>query len=70
MNFMDAIDNMSSGKRMNRPHWEGYYAIMMPNQNYIWSVPNSGNKPVINASVYICSIDDIYAMDWCVVKNN
>jgi hypothetical protein len=66
MNFMDAVNNMSSGKRMIRQGWAGFYLAILNNQNYIWNIGNGNDKPVINAILYTPTLDDILANDWMV----
>lgn len=66
MNFMDAVGNMTAGKRVIRQGWAGYYLAILNNQNYIWSIGNGTEKPVLNASLYIPTLDDIMASDWIV----
>ena len=69
MNFIDAVNNMLSGKRMIRTGWSGYYLSILNGQNYIWSIGSSGDAPKVNAAIYTPSIDDILANDW-IVKTN
>lgn len=66
MNFMDAVANMIAGKRIIRKGWGGNYLTILNNQNYIWNIGNGNDKPIINASLYTPSLDDILADDWMV----
>lgn len=69
MNMIDAVTNMLAGKRLYRPSWNGYTVSIIPNQTYIWSIPNSGDKAAVNATVYTASVDDLVASDWTVKIN-
>lgn len=66
MNFMDAVMNMVNGKRLIRTGWSGMYLSILNNQNYIWSIGNGSEKPILNATLYMPSIEDIQANDWIV----
>lgn len=68
MNFIDAVGNMLAGQRMLRSDWTGYAISILPGQSYIWSLPNKGSSPFINAAIYIPSIEDIQALDWIIKK--
>lgn len=68
MNFIDAVNNMGEGKKMNRKTWSGIYIMSLQGQSYIWEIGASNRNPTINANVYTPSIDDILADDWT-VKN-
>ena len=65
MNFMDAVSNMSAGKKLIRPYWSGYYLSILSGQSYIWTLGNTGGL-TINAGIYTPSIEDINATDWVV----
>lgn len=65
MNFTEAVDSMVDGNMVIRKNWQtGYALAILPKQTYIWSIAEGGSNPVINASIYIPKIDDIYATDW------
>ncbi len=64
MNFMDAVNEMQAGKRLIRTIWTGFYVAILPNNSYIWTIPNSNTTATINASIYVASVDDMTAVDW------
>lgn len=64
MKFEEAFEYMLEGEMMARPHWAGYYATILYNQNYMWQIAQAGTTAVINATVYIPSVQDIQANDW------
>lgn len=64
MNFIDAVNEMQSGKRLIRPIWSGYYITVLSNQSYMWSIPNSNPSQTVNAIIYTPNVDDIQATDW------
>lgn len=66
MNFMDAVNQLSLGKRMVRPAWVGYYVALLPGQSYIWLIGNTNTNPQPNSAEYVPSISDINANDWVV----
>jgi len=68
MSFMDAVNNMLAGKRMIRPSWNGYYAMILNGQNYIWTI-GKDTATATNSNIYEPSLDDILATDW-IVKTN
>ncbi len=65
MNFMDAMNNMMTGKHLVRMRWSGFYLTILSGQNYIWSV-GKDNVSATNAAIYVPSVDDICATDWIV----
>lgn len=64
MIFKEAFDLMLKGEKLFRPHWAGYYATVLYNQNYIWQIAMTGTTAVINATIYTPSVQDILANDW------
>ncbi len=69
MNFMDAVVNMINGKRVIRATWGGFYLSILSNQDYIWNIGSGGSKPIITATIYTPSVDDMMATDWMVKTN-
>lgn len=64
MNFLDAVSSMMLGKNVTRSKWTEYYAAILPKQKYIWTVGVAANAPVVTASIYTPSVEDINATDW------
>lgn len=66
MNFADAVNNMINGKKLVRPKYSGLYLAILDGQNYIWSIGTNVDRAIINANIFIPSIDDILATDYSV----
>jgi len=66
MNFIDAVGNMQAGKRLMRTGWLAYAVSILPGQAYIWSIPSRNDSAVVNAAIYVPSVQDIQANDWIV----
>lgn len=69
MIFDDAINNMLSGKKLMRPKWNGYYATILTNQNYIWLIPSTNTGIKAEVQTYTPSVEDLLATDWMVKVN-
>lgn len=66
MNFIDAVGNMVTGKRLMRKIWAGYTVNILPGQGYMWSIPLKNDSGTVNAVVYLPSVEDIQSSDWVV----
>jgi len=68
MNFNDAVISMQKGEQLVRTSWTGYYATVLPNPPYIWTIGTPSTSPNVNASIYIPTVEDALALDWMIKK--
>lgn len=64
MNIIDAIPNMKNGYKLKRKDWaSNTWLVLLDGQDYIWRMVTNG-APIVNATVYIFSAEDLQATDW------
>lgn len=68
MDFMTAMQKIMGSFEVYRKSWSGYYVACLRGQSYLWKIGDTNQIANINASIYVPSVDDIFANDW-MVKN-
>lgn len=66
MTFTDAVNQMRLGEKLVLPKWNGYYAVILEGQNYMWLIGMGGTSSTINATVYTPDVSDILSTEWIV----